>query len=328
MRCMIGVVGVLALVGCEGIVVPPVTDPPPEPNLVELRSQSGDWVGAGAAYSYTGADAVLTVLSDRNLIYIGIEGDERWTGSFSGPDSEARLRPGTYANLTRWPFHDPAVGGLSWEGEGRACNEVRGSFTVDSVRYASTRLAAIALRFEQRCDGHPALLEGAIRWRDDDPTSIPGPVIPIPSSLWRPASSAPPLADSYVYLTSDPGEYVGGGRTYSYTGDAMRTHASGARFSVTTTGPEMWTGDFQAMQGLNRLERGYYPSLRRYGFHNPARGGLSWFGEGRGCNQLQGWFAIDDVTYTAGRLTFIDMRFEQRCDGDVRVLRGAVRWRE
>jgi hypothetical protein len=327
MRRVIGLVGLLALVACEGIVAPPV-ELPPEPNLIELRSQSGDWVGAGTAYSYTGRDAIVTVLSDRNLVHVIVEGDERWTGNFRGPDAEGRLQPGTYANLARWPFHDPAVGGLSWEGQGRACNDVRGSFTVDSVRYVGSRLAAIALRFEQRCDGNAALLEGEIRWREDDPTSVPGPVTPIPASLWKPAPGAVPATDAYVYLTSDPGEFVGAGGTYSYSGEAMWTFASGRRFSVTTAGPEIWIGDFEAMQVLPRLEPGYYPNLRRHGFHNPARGGLSWVGEGRGCNQLQGWFAIDDVTYSDGRLTAIDMRFEQRCDGDARALRGAVRWRE
>jgi hypothetical protein len=327
MRRLIFFVLVLVLGGCDGIVVPP-PDEPPAPNLVELRSQRGDWVGAGVSYSYTGREAIISVLSDRNLVYVNIEGDEWWTGNFQGPDAEARLRPGAYANLSRWPFHDPAVGGVSWTGMGRGCNEVRGSFTVDSVRYVGTRLAAISLSFEQRCDGNPALLEGRIRWREDDPTSVPGPVTPIPGSLWKPAPGTVPAAGSYVHLSSDPGEYIGAGRSYSYTADAMRTSTSGGRFSITTTGPELWLGDFKAMDGLSRLEPGYYPNLRRYPFHNPARGGLSWVGEGRGCNQLEGWFAVDEVAYTDGRLTAIALRFEQRCDGDPRALRGAVRWEE
>jgi hypothetical protein len=319
--------GMLLVSGCDGIVVPPV-DEPPAPNRVELRSQPGDWVGSGSSLVYGNQDAIITVLSDRNLVFVNIEGDETWMGNFQGPEAETRLRPGTYENLDRWPFHDPKVGGISWSGQGRACNEVRGAFTVDSVRYVGTRLAAVSLSFEQRCDGNPALLAGKIRWREDDPTAVPGPVTPIPASLWKPAAGVLPAAGGYVYLTSDPGEYVGAGRTYSYTGDALRTFATGARFSVTTIDSEIWTGDFQAMQGLSRLEPGYYPNLRRYPFHNPARGGLSWVGEGRGCNQLTGWFAIDEAIYTDGRLTAIALRFEQRCDGDARALRGALRWEE
>ena len=40
------------------------------------------------------------------------------------------------------------------------------------------------------------------------------------------------------------------------------------------------------MSTLGQLQRGYYADLRRYPFHNPAKGGLDWFGEGRGCNTL------------------------------------------
>jgi hypothetical protein len=327
LRRVIAVCGWMVVSGCAEIVVPPA-DPPPAPNRVELRSQLGDWVAGGASFEYDGRDAIITVLSDRSLVYVSIDGDERWVGNFQGPDAQTRLQPGKYANLARWPFHDPKVGGLSWTGQGRACNEIRGSFTVDSVRYVGSRLASIALSFEQRCDGNPALLVGSIRWREDDPVAIPGPVTPIPASLWKPALDVLPASRSYVYLTSDPGEYVGAGRAYSYTGDALRTNASGARFSVTTVGSEIWLGEFQAMQGLSRLEPGYYPNLRRYPFHNPARGGLSWVGEGRGCNQVGGWFAIDDVVYTDARLTTIALRFEQRCDGDARALRGALRWEE
>jgi hypothetical protein len=74
------------------------------------------------------------------------------------------------------------------------------------------------------------------------------------------------------------------------------------------------------------FERGEWVDV--WNRHNPARGGLSWIGEGRGCNQLNGWFAIDHVAYTGGRLIAIDLRFEQRYDGDVKTLRGKVRWRE
>jgi hypothetical protein len=79
------------------------------------------------------------------------------------------------------------------------------------------------------------------------------------------------------------------------------------------------------MNTLSQLQPGYYSDLKRYPFHNPAKGGLSWSGQGRGCNTLQGWFAIDRVIYTNGILTALDLRFEQRCDGGA-PLHGAVHW--
>ncbi|HKU45195.1 MAG TPA: hypothetical protein VJR89_43850, partial [Polyangiales bacterium] len=73
-------------------------------------------------------------------------------------------------------------------------------------------------------------------------------------------------------------------------------------------------------------EVGYYGDLRRYPFHNPVRGGLSWSGHGSGCNTLTGWFAVDDVGYQAGVLKTLDLRFEQHCEGRTAALRGAVHY--
>jgi hypothetical protein len=80
------------------------------------------------------------------------------------------------------------------------------------------------------------------------------------------------------------------------------------------------------MYTLSQLQLGYYPDLRRYPFHNPAKGGLNWSGQGRGCNTLRGWFAVDRVTYTNGILTALDLRFEQRCEGGIPALHGAIHW--
>jgi len=77
---------------------------------------------------------------------------------------------------------------------------------------------------------------------------------------------------------------------------------------------------------LSKFETGYYAGLRRYPFHNPAKGGLAWFGEGRGCNSLMGWFVVDRVTYSVSNLTALDLRFEQLCEGSTAPLHGAIHW--
>jgi len=41
------------------------------------------------------------------------------------------------------------------------------------------------------------------------------------------------------------------------------------------------------MDSLTQLQPGYYGNLSRYPFHNHVRGGLSWSGNGVGCNTLQ-----------------------------------------
>jgi len=80
------------------------------------------------------------------------------------------------------------------------------------------------------------------------------------------------------------------------------------------------------MSTIPELQLGYYGKLQRFPFHNPARGGLSWSGEGRGCNTLTGWFVVDSVTYTSGTLGAFDLRFEQRCEGDLAALHGQIHW--
>ena len=57
-----------------------------------------------------------------------------------------------------------------------------------------------------------------------------------------------------------------------------------------------------------------------------ARGGLSWYGDGRGCNTLTGWFIVENVTYSGATITAIDLRFEQHCESASPALHGQVHW--
>jgi len=54
--------------------------------------------------------------------------------------------------------------------------------------------------------------------------------------------------------------------------------------------------------------------------------GIDWSGDGRGCNTIAGWFVVDSVTYSAGSLASIDLRFEQHCEGVPAALHGAIHW--
>ena len=299
----------------------------PAPNSVRLESDPGDFIGQGETYNYTSANAVISVSASAGHLTIGVSGDESWHGEFQMPSGAPRIAPGTYANLERFPFHDPAEGGLSWSGEGRGCNTLVGSFTVDSVRYAGDTLTAIDMRFEQRCEGGTPALEGTVHWRRGDVTRPPGPAA-IPGNLWRPPTGSTPATGDFVYLASDAGDFIGQGLTYTYTpaNATINASSSGGRLTVTVNGVQDWVADFQTMNTISRLQAGYYPDLSRFPFHNPAKGGFSWSGEGRGCNTLTGWVAIDRVTYSGNTLTGLEMRFEQHCEGGAPALRGAIRW--
>ena len=241
----------------------------------------------------------------------------------------SRFEVGYYGDLQRWPFHNPVKGGLDWSGEGRGCNTLTGWFVVDSVVYEGVTLAAIDLRFEQHCEGGAAALHGEIHWNIDDTTNPPpGPVVPPPAGLWEPAAGVTPATGNYVYLESQPGDFVGAGSNYLHApADSQITiDSAGARLDVSIQGDESWSGLFKGMITLSRLEVGYYGDLQRYPFHNPVKGGLSWTGEGRGCNTLTGWFVVDSVSYTGSTLTAVDLRFEQHCEGRVPALHGKIHW--
>jgi len=132
-----------------------------------------------------------------------------------------------------------------------------------------------------------------------------------------------------VRLQSDLGDYIGGGQTYSYTqADAdIVVAVSGGHLSIRINGDQGWFGDFEVPSTLSRLQPGSYTDLQRYPFHDRAQGGLDWFGEGRGCNTLSGWFIVDSVTYVKDTLTTIDLRFEQHCEGAAAALHGTIHWR-
>ena len=322
LACLMGVAAASCGADKSGITGP--GNPGPI-NDVRLESDVGDYIGGGQTYDYTQANAIFTVTAQGGHLSIGIAGDEGWSGDFQMPSALNQLQPGNYTGLQRYPFHDPVKGGLSWYGEGRGCNTLSGSFSVDSVRYVGTTLLAVALRFEQHCEGGTPALRGTIHWRSGDTTAPPGPVRPIPGGLWRPAPGSTPSTGNYVYLQSDAGDYIGGGATTTYTPATASIGVTASRGHLSVS-VDSWSGDFQAMNTLSEIEAGYYADLRRYPFHNPVKGGLSWYGEGRGCNTLLGWFAVDRVSYTGSALTALDLRFEQHCEGGVPALHGAIHW--
>ena len=138
------------------------------------------------------------------------------------------------------------------------------------------------------------------------------------------ASSAP----NSVHLQSDAGDFVGAGRTWDYTSaDAIITvTANGGVLTVTVDGDETWRGDFELPNSLNTIQVGAYNNLQRLTSLN-AQGGLSWFGDGRGCNTSTGTLVIDKAAYNGSTLTSVDLHFDQHCEGAVPALHATIHWR-
>lgn len=298
------------------------------PNVITLQSDAGDYIGGGRTYEFTRLNTTMNVSSSGGHLSVALDGDQWWNGNFVLPGTYSKLQTGTYVGLTRYPFNNTVTGGLDWSGDGRGCNTLSASMSVTHVVYVGTELKEVDLNFEQHCEGATAALHGQIHWTAYDNTMPAGPVNPPPAGLWTPPAGITPASGNFVYLQSDLGDYIGGGGTYLYTPSnaTLTTSGSGGRFSIAVNGAQYWNGDFQAMTGLPLLQPGYYGDLQRYPFQNPAKGGLSWWGNGRGCNTLKGWFVVDAVSYSGVTLTSIDLRFEQHCEGSAPALHGAIHW--
>jgi hypothetical protein len=295
---------------------------PSSGRYVYLTSDPGDRVGNGATYTYTQANAQLKLNTRANDIQIQVTGDERWWGEFMGAQGGAQLQRGYYGDLPRSAVYNPVKGGLDWGG----CNTLRGWFAVDQIIYVANAVTSLDLRFEQHCEDESPALHGKIHWQPEDNTIPPGPVYPPPSDLWQPPEGATPTTPRYVYLQSDAGDRVGGGGTHAYTQANAQLMVSSAvtGLEIAVNGDEFWTGDFSAPAGRSQLEPGYYANVTR--LQNPARAGLDWYGEGSGCNIVQGWLVIDSVSFESNAVNAFDLRFEQRCDGSSSALHGKIHW--
>lgn len=306
------------------------TENPPAPNLITLASDAGDPIGEGRNYTYTQANSVISAGAFGEGFSMLIIGDEHWYGEFQLPDPHRRVATGHYGGVTGWPrlIGEEALPAMLWYNDDRTCSTVGGSFTIEHVKYSGDTLKAIDLSFVQHCEAGAPALHGQIHWHDADETVPPGPVQPIPASVWAPAPGAVPASGTVVYLTSDPGDPILDGATLTYTPAEASIHASasatGVRVSMDTG--TSWDFRFEVMSSIPAPAAGYYAGVRRTPDHNPAKGGLNVSGAGRSCNALTGWFAIEQIGYTAGVLTSLTLRFEQHCEGAAAALRGYVRW--
>jgi hypothetical protein len=149
------------------------------------------------------------------------------------------------------------------------------------------------------------------------------PVNPIPAGLWQPTI---PALGNWVLIQSESGDWLGQGKTIVITPSDATPLFLVQDDPLITIIAGGWNGLFVPMASLGRLEKGYYPGATKIGPQDPDHGGFMWVGDGRGCTDVRGWFAIDAVAYSGDTLTSIDLRSEQHCDGAAAVLHGAFHW--
>jgi Ca2+-binding RTX toxin-like protein len=132
-------------------------------------------------------------------------------------------------------------------------------------------------------------------------------------------------------MTSDAGDYIGGGRSWSYTPADAVIGAGGTRqhigFGIDGNGGDWWYGDFSAGAGDILAAGSTYENAARDAFRGTSPG-IDISGNGRGCNTIKGRFGVDEATFEVdGSLRSASIWFEQHCEGGTPALRGRFEYR-
>lgn len=331
---------------------PPAGATPDVGNYVYFESQAGDFVGLGEQHLWTAADSRIQMINryDKILELAG-EGYSKVGGYLFFPSALSEWKVGFYPNATRanWVLNtaQPNPGpGLDFSMGGRSCNETTGWIYIDSVSHdPDGSLAAFELRFEQLCQWSTDVLRGKVRWSKYDTVMPPGPLVPAPNNLWRPATGVVPDNGSFMYLE---GSGIRNGLPHAYTrllrgsdtgpgqlGFSGQGMTFGGLIQTTTTDELLWFS-FQTPWFLPRLVPGQYRNVTRTPSANPARGNLDFYYskssnpyESWTCGGGQwsdGWFVVDEVNYVDDAIANIQLRFERWCLGSPEVTRGMIRW--
>ncbi|HZX26448.1 MAG TPA: hypothetical protein VFF16_05235, partial [Telluria sp.] len=145
----------------DGLWQPPAGATPLFGNYLYIESPSGDWIGQGQTLllQQTVTQA-MNITSNGGYLSFSIGG---YNGTLQAMQGLSYLSVGYYPDLQRYPFNNAMRGGMEVDGPGRGCNTLKGWFVVDKVSWSGTTLKSIDARFEQSCDGGPAL-HGRLRW--------------------------------------------------------------------------------------------------------------------------------------------------------------------
>ena len=158
---LVGVAAGCAFLGAAPAVAQPVTS-----GSWKFGGDPGDYISGGRDYKYSpvnGDALTVTGAEDKNHVGVsvsGVQGDW-WSLDFAAPRGEA-LTAKTYDGATRYPFQG-AGAGLSHGGNGRGCNTLTGTFTIQDIVWGPHGyVQKLDATYEQHCEGWEAALRGEI----------------------------------------------------------------------------------------------------------------------------------------------------------------------
>jgi len=138
-------------------------------------------------------------------------------------------------------------------------------------------------------------------------------------------------SDTFMHYVSPQGDYIGGGKTVimdSSSAVFTPTNYDNSLNAITLSidGNTWWSFDIAAPAGEN-LQVKKYINATRYPFQGPLTAGLSFTGDGRGCNQSIGDFEVLELSYNADKsVKSLAVNFNQRCENTMPPLNGVIRY--
>jgi len=283
--------------------------------------ETGDYISQGEAYSYSTSDGDAILLDSGPVgptgtsVIISVDGanGDHWSLEFDAPGRQI-LAPGTYTDAKGYPNNGDAPG-LSLSGDGRACSDAAGSFTIINAAFGPSEggVQSFDATFEQRCEPSDSVARGEVH--------ISSP----PATGSRPPSSA----TGSLSFSGDTGDYISQGESHSYdtsNGDAFDVSGmADGMVLIRVTGyyGDRWDLTFKPPDG-QVLAPGTYTVARVLPLTH-AGPDMAIGGNGRGCNQVTGSFTVTTVAFDSGRnVQSFDATFEQHCEGGVSAARGDV----
>jgi hypothetical protein len=154
-RAALGVlaIGTLALAAPAAAHAATITGPG---TSVTFSGTGGDYITQDQAWSYDPSNSTIdaTASADDSFVGVNISGDTTWTLDFAAPQGQALTAGTTYDNVARYPFQTSTQPGLSLYGDGRGCNTVTGSFTVNKAVFGPDGwIQSFDATFVQQCEG-------------------------------------------------------------------------------------------------------------------------------------------------------------------------------
>jgi hypothetical protein len=283
-------------------------------SFLYLNSQPGDFVGRGLRQLYMSSDSAIQgwLPQGGDTFRADItQGTTHYWRVFLAAPAGVPLAVGTYTGAARSAFRPAGTPGLDVSGDGRGCNTLTGQFTVSEIAYSQyNELMLLDATFEQHCEGATPALLGRIRVEIPPPT--PGVTLPV-------GSVAVPTSGNFLYLHSEPAEYVGQGNEVLYTSADSKIYGylpeGGDYFRgsiVQGNNTHWWYVDIAAPPG-EPLAVGSYIRAVRAAFRPAGSPGLDVYGDGRQCSTSNAKFDIDELTFAFGELVVFQATFQQPC---------------